>query len=51
MAKFKFDLEKEILDYLSKHPNSLSKPVHLFEQVFFMYYFKVIFLIIKENRL
>lgn len=28
MAKFKFDLGKGILDYLSKHPNSSSKEIH-----------------------
>lgn len=28
MAKFKFDLEKGILDYLSRYPNSSSKDVH-----------------------
>ena len=28
MAKYKFDLEKGILDYLSKYPNSSSKDIH-----------------------
>lgn len=28
MAKFKLDLEKKILDYLSKYPNSSSKDIH-----------------------
>ena len=28
MAKIKFDLEKEMLDYIQKHPNSSSREIH-----------------------
>ena len=28
MAKIKFDLEKGILDYIQKHPNSSSKEIY-----------------------